>query len=77
MRHWPALDALKPWQHHSWIFITGPGFRLKAACVPDLSATTSDLDDLLAGSTGAPPITTNPLSHRQREQPQRIYNSDH
>ncbi|MCX5395549.1 helix-turn-helix domain-containing protein [Streptomyces sp. NBC_00102] len=28
-----AEDALKPWQHRSWIFITDPAFRAKApAC---------------------------------------------
>jgi hypothetical protein len=30
VRHWLAEDALKPWQHRSWIFITDPGFRAKA-----------------------------------------------
>ncbi|GGU62094.1 IS630 family transposase [Streptomyces albospinus] len=40
VRRWPAQDAPKPWQHRSWIFITGPGFRLKAAWVLDLYART-------------------------------------
>ncbi|MFC5144529.1 hypothetical protein [Streptomyces aureoversilis] len=40
MRRWPAQDALKPWQHRSWIFITSPGLRLKAAWVLDLYART-------------------------------------
>ncbi|MGI5405136.1 helix-turn-helix domain-containing protein [Streptomyces sp. CA-135486] len=31
VRRWLDQDALKPWQHRSWIFITGPGFRLRAA----------------------------------------------
>ncbi|WP_247197167.1 hypothetical protein [Streptomyces sp. GESEQ-35] len=35
-----AQDALKPWQHRSWIFITSRGFRLKAAWVLDLYART-------------------------------------
>ncbi|MGW0947863.1 hypothetical protein ACWD4O_35655 [Streptomyces sp. NPDC002623] len=35
-----AQDALKPWQHRSWIFITSPDFRLKAAWVLDLYART-------------------------------------
>ena len=33
-------DALKPWQHQSWIFITDPDFRLKATRVLDLYART-------------------------------------
>lgn len=40
VRRWPAQDALKPWQHRSWIFITSPGFRLKAAWVLELYART-------------------------------------
>ncbi|MFD0170042.1 hypothetical protein ACFVJH_38850 [Streptomyces decoyicus] len=35
-----AQDALKPWQHRSWIFITSLGFRLKAVWVLDLYART-------------------------------------
>ncbi|MFC8266968.1 IS630 family transposase [Streptomyces cinereoruber] len=30
VRRWLADDALKPWQHRSWIFITDPDFRVKA-----------------------------------------------
>ncbi|KPC62583.1 transposase [Streptomyces chattanoogensis] len=40
VRRWLAEDALKPWHHRSWIFLTGPGFRLKAARVLDLYART-------------------------------------
>ncbi|MFJ1733509.1 hypothetical protein [Streptomyces sp. NPDC088254] len=40
MRRWLARDALKPWQHRSWIFITDPRFRSKAARVLDLYART-------------------------------------
>jgi Homeodomain-like domain len=40
VRRWPAEDALKPWQHRSWIFITDPGFRTKAERVLDLYART-------------------------------------
>jgi transposase len=36
VRRWMAEDALKPWQHRSWIFITDPGFRTKAGRVLDL-----------------------------------------
>ncbi|MFH8894394.1 hypothetical protein [Streptomyces sp. NPDC017949] len=35
-------DALKPWQHRSWIFITDPRFRDKAERVLDLYARTFD-----------------------------------
>ncbi|MFB7327626.1 helix-turn-helix domain-containing protein [Streptomyces sp. NPDC056190] len=37
---WLTRDALKPWQHRSWIFITDPGFRAKAERVLDLYART-------------------------------------
>jgi transposase len=40
VRRWLADDALKPWQHRSWIFITDPGFRPKAGRVLDLYART-------------------------------------
>lgn len=33
-----ATDALKPWQHRSWISIRDPGFAVKAARVLDLYA---------------------------------------
>ena len=33
---WLAEDALKPWQHRSWIFPTDPAFLEKAATVLDL-----------------------------------------
>ena len=34
---WLAEDALKPWQHRSWIFPTDPAFLEKAGPVLDLS----------------------------------------
>ncbi|MFF1651417.1 IS630 family transposase [Streptomyces sp. NPDC058240] len=40
VRRWLARDALKPWQHRSWIFITDAGFRTKAERVLDLYART-------------------------------------
>ncbi|AUY54641.1 IS630 family transposase [Streptomyces sp. CB01881] len=40
VRRWLAEDALKPWQHHSWIFITDLGFQPKAERVLDLYART-------------------------------------
>jgi len=40
VRRWLAQDALKPWQYHSWVFITDPDFRAKAQRVLDLYART-------------------------------------
>ncbi|MFC5201880.1 IS630 family transposase [Streptomyces kaempferi] len=40
VRRWLRDDALKPWQHRSWIFITDPGFRAKTQRVLDLYART-------------------------------------
>lgn len=37
-RRWLTEDALKPWQHRSWIFIRDPDFRAKAEKVLDLYA---------------------------------------
>ena len=38
VRRWLADDALKPWQHRSWISIRDPDFAAKAAPVLDLYA---------------------------------------
>ena len=38
MRRWLAADAIKPWQHRSWIFPRDPHFGAKAARVLDLYA---------------------------------------
>jgi transposase len=38
VRRWLARDALKPWQHRSWISVRDPDFALKAARVLDLYA---------------------------------------
>lgn len=38
VRRWLATDALKPWQHRSWIFPRDPYFALKAGRVLDLYA---------------------------------------
>lgn len=38
VRRWLAEDAIKPWQHQSWIFIRDPDFRSKAGRVLDLYA---------------------------------------
>jgi transposase len=36
VRRWLATDAIKPWQHRSWIFPRDPHFAAKAARVLDL-----------------------------------------
>jgi transposase len=38
VRRWLAEDALKPWQHRSWISVRDPDFAVKAARVLDLYA---------------------------------------
>jgi transposase len=38
VRRWLAADAIKPWQHRSWIFPRDPDFQIKAARVLDLYA---------------------------------------
>jgi transposase len=38
VRRWLSADALKPWQHRSWISIRDPDFAVKAAPVLDLYA---------------------------------------
>jgi transposase len=38
IRRWLAADALKPWQHRSWVSVRDPGFAMKAARVLDLYA---------------------------------------
>lgn len=36
VRRWLAADAIKPWQHRSWIFPRDPDFAFKASRVLDL-----------------------------------------
>jgi transposase len=38
IRRWLAGDALKPWQHRSWIWVRDPQFAARAAPVLDLYA---------------------------------------
>jgi transposase len=38
IRRWLAADALKPWQHRSWISVRDPAFAAKAARVLELYA---------------------------------------
>jgi transposase len=46
---WLAADALKPWQHRSWISVRDPEFAAKAAPVLDLYAGIWDGQPLGAG----------------------------
>nr|WSY55127.1 helix-turn-helix domain-containing protein [Streptomyces sp. NBC_00886] len=46
VRRWLKADAIKPWQHRSWIFIRDPDLRPKAARVMDLYARTFDGEPL-------------------------------
>jgi transposase len=46
---WLAADALKPWQHRSWISVRDPEFAGKAAAVLDLYAGIWDGEPLGAG----------------------------
>jgi transposase len=48
VRRWLAADAIKPWQHRSWIFPRDPDFAFKAGRVLDLYARTFDGVDLRA-----------------------------
>ena len=49
IRRWLARDALKPWQHRSWISVRDPQFAAKASPVLDLYAGTWDGRPLGAG----------------------------
>ena len=49
VRRWLAEDALKPWQHRSWISVRDPDFAAKAARVLDLYAGIWDGRPLGAG----------------------------
>jgi hypothetical protein len=46
VRRWLAADALKPWQHRSWIFPRDPDFAINATRVLDLYARTFDNEPL-------------------------------
>src|SRR4051794_30517771 len=48
VRRWLAADAIKPWQHRSWIFPRDPDFAVKAGRVLDLYARTFDGEPLAA-----------------------------
>lgn len=53
MRHRLKTDALEPWQHHSWIFVTDPDFRPRAQRVLDLYARTFEGTALATSTSSA------------------------
>ena len=57
---WLSADAIKPWQHRSWIFPRDPDFATKAARVLDLYARRFDEaplgpDEYVISATRRPP----------------------
>ena len=46
VRRWLAADAIKPWQHRSWIFPRDPDFAVKAGRVLDLYTRSFDGEPL-------------------------------
>jgi hypothetical protein len=46
VRRWLADDALRPWQHRSWISVRDPRFAVKATRVLDLYAGIWDREPL-------------------------------
>ena len=49
VRRWLGQDAIRPWQHRSWIFPRDPDFAAKAARVLDLYARVFQGEALAAG----------------------------
>jgi len=69
VRRWLAADALKPWQHQSWIFMRDPDFEAKAAVVLDLYARTYQhsplgADEYVISADEKPSIQARDRCHR-------------
>ena len=69
VRRWLAADALKPWQHQSWIFMRDPDFEAKAATVLDLYARTYQgsplgADEYVISADEKPSIQARDRCHR-------------
>ncbi|MEV1023034.1 hypothetical protein [Streptomyces sp. NPDC050264] len=64
VRRWLHQNAIKPWQHRSWIFIRNPDSRATAQRVPDLYARTFDGKPLGAGEYVIPSDEKGRLAHR-------------
>lgn len=82
VRRWLATDAIKPWQHRSWIFPRDPDFAFKAARVLDLYARTFDGpllgdDEYVISADEKPGVQARQRIHpsrpaRPRRQPMRV-----
>jgi transposase len=82
VRRWLAADALKPWQHRSWIFPRDPDFAVKAARVLDLYARVFDGaplgdDDYVISADEKPGVQARSRIHPSRaagpgRQPMRV-----
>jgi transposase len=71
VRRWLAADALKPWQHRSWIFPRDPYFAVKAARVIDRYARVFDGaplgdNDYVLSADEKPGLQARSRSHRSR-----------
>jgi hypothetical protein len=82
VRRWLAGDALKPWQHRSWIFPRDPDFAGKAARALDLYARVWDgeplgHDDYVLSADEKPGVQARSRIHpstppRPRRRPMRV-----
>ena len=71
VRRWLAEDAIKPWQHRSWIFPRDPDFAVKAGRVLDLYARSFDseplgADDYVLSADEKPGVQARHRIHRSR-----------
>src|SRR5574337_246319 len=69
VRRWLERDALKPWQHRSWIFVRDPDFEAKAAVVLELYArsyqgTPLRADEYVISADEKPSIQARDRCHR-------------
>ncbi len=69
VRRWLDRDALKPWQHRSWIFVRDPDFEAKAAVVLELYArsyqgTPLGADEYVISADEKPSIQARDRCHR-------------
>jgi len=69
IRRWLTADALKPWQHRSWIFPRDPDFATKASRVLDLYAGTFDGEPLGEGDYVLSADEKTSIQARRRDHP--------
>jgi transposase len=82
VRRWLAADAIKPWQHRSWIFPRDPDFALKASRVLDLYSRIFDgrplgVDEYVLSADEKPGVQARQRIHPSRparpgRQPMRV-----